>query len=99
MQPLFLHSEIYQTLFVAAVILFAVQQLPALWSTFRMKHGAGAASRDRGSYTVVQVTVLAGVILGYRVATQLTGATITWHRPLVYLCGIGFMVVSSALSW
>jgi len=79
MKPLMFQSGIDQALFVAAVILFAVQQVLALWSTLRLTHGGGSSTRDRGSYMAVQVTVLAGVILGYEAAIHLAGATITWH--------------------
>lgn len=98
MQPLMLQSGIDQVFFVAAVILFALQQLPALWSTLRLSHG-GSVTRDRGSYRVVQGTVLVGVILGYWTATHLTGTTVLWHRSPVYFCGIGLIVLGSGISW
>lgn len=99
MQPLMLQSGIYQTLFIAAVILFAVQQLPALQSTLRLTGRGGSPTRDKGSYMVVQVAVLAGVVLGYQAATHLKVATITWHRPLVFFLGVGLIVLGSAISW
>lgn len=99
MKPLMLQSGIYQTLFVAAVILFAVQQLPALWSTLRLRSDGGSSAQDGGSYWVVQVSVLAGALFGYQAAIHLPGATITWHRPFVYFCGIGLIVLGSGISW
>ena len=99
MKPLMLQSGIYQTLFVAAVILFAVQQLPALRSTLRLRNDGGSSTQDRGSFRVVQGAVLAGVLLGYQAAIHLPGATITWHRPFVYVCGIGLIVLGSGISW
>lgn len=99
MQPLLLHSRLYQTLFIAAVALFAVQQIPVLWSSFQLGREGRDSSTDRNSYLIVQAAVAIGVILGYQSALHLTGATITWHRPMIFVLGIGLMVLGSAISW
>lgn len=98
MQPLMLHSGIYATLFIAAVILFAAQQFPALWRTLQLGRGRNS-TMDRGSYLVVQAGVIIGVFLGYRAATRITSATITWPRPIIFWIGIAFIVLGSAISW
>jgi protein-S-isoprenylcysteine O-methyltransferase Ste14 len=99
MQPLTVHSGIYQTCFIAAVIVFAVQQFPALWSTLQLRGRGGSATSDQGSYMVVQIGVLSCVILGLQTAMHLTGATITWHRPLIVFLGIALIVLGSVISW
>jgi protein-S-isoprenylcysteine O-methyltransferase Ste14 len=99
MHPPFQDGGVYQTIFVAAVILFGVQQLPALWSTLQLRFRGGAAAVDRGSYSVIQALVVIGVTLGYLAATRLSQATIAWHRPLVFFLGIGLILLGSVISW
>jgi protein-S-isoprenylcysteine O-methyltransferase Ste14 len=99
MQPLFQDSGMYQTVFVAAVILFGIQQLPALWSTLKLRFRGGAGTADRGSYSAIQALVVIGVSLGYLAATRLSQATIAWHRPLVFFLGIALILLGSIVSW
>jgi protein-S-isoprenylcysteine O-methyltransferase Ste14 len=99
MQPLMLHNGIYQQVFVGAVILFALQQLPALWSTLQLRLGRGASSKDRGSYSALQILVAVGVVLGSQSALHMPRATITGQRPMVFFLGSGVAVLGSVISW
>lgn len=97
MKPLMLHGGAYEAAFIVAVVLFAVQQFPALWSTLRLRLESDRQVGDNGSFGTIQISVLAGVILGYEAATHISGTTITPYRPAVYYLGIGIMIAGSII--
>jgi protein-S-isoprenylcysteine O-methyltransferase Ste14 len=97
-KPLFEGSGVYGPIFIGAIALFGLQQLPALWHTLHRGSRSNGSSTDRGSFRAIQIGVLCGIVLGYLAAEHLAGATITTHRTAPFALGIAVMVVGTVLS-
>jgi protein-S-isoprenylcysteine O-methyltransferase Ste14 len=95
MQPLLAQSGPYRTAFLVTL---AVVAIPQLYGMLRLQPKAGADVRDRNSYRAVQVSVAAGAPLSYWVATRLDGATMTWHRHVIFDTGLGLMAIGALLT-
>jgi protein-S-isoprenylcysteine O-methyltransferase len=79
--------------------LFAAWVLGELWIQWRRRLPAGAASRDRGSMTLLVAMVWTGVVLGFAAALLLPGAAIRTGREPVFATGLALMLGGLVLRW
>jgi protein-S-isoprenylcysteine O-methyltransferase Ste14 len=54
--------------------------------------------KDQGSLFVLVTLLVVGIFLAFS-WSELPGATITWHRPVVFAVGVALMLVGVALRW
>lgn len=80
--PLMFTSGHYYALpFWAATCLWGI---PEVVGQFRQQSSSGSAGRDRGSQVVLVGSLWISVFLGFALAWNLPGATITALRPAVF---------------
>jgi protein-S-isoprenylcysteine O-methyltransferase Ste14 len=79
--------------------LFAAWVLSELWMQWRRRLPAGAASRDRGSMSLLVVLVWTGVLLGFAAAHLLPGAGIRTGRETLFASGLVLMLCGLVLRW
>ncbi len=80
-------------------IAFAIWILPKVfaWKAKRSVDSSGA--RDRGSLTIIATLWWIGIALDFSLFLFLPQAAISWHRTLLFIAGICFMLLGVALRW
>jgi hypothetical protein len=84
---------------IAFAIALAIWIIPARIGAFwqRSSRDPCAGQQDRGSYVLLDVRIIGGVVAGFGLAAVWTGAAITWFRPQMTIAGIVLMLLGAAL--
>lgn len=98
MRPLILSDSAYTIAFVTAVLIWYI---PDRISSFWLRSGRDptAVKKDRGSYYVLIVAIVAGGFVGFLLAIIWTGAAIPLFRPQVTSVGIALTVLGGVLRF
>ena len=88
----------YTIAFVIALLIWIVpERLGLFW--LRSARDPSAQRQDRGSFLVLNVWLIGGLVAGFVLAVLWTGAAIPWFRPQVTIAGIVLMLLGVALRW
>ena len=80
-------------------IAFAIWAVPE-WIGGLFQRASGRAQvQDRGSYAVLMLGLWIGVALNFWLPLVFPGATIVWHRTLLFSLGIVLMLLGVVLRW
>ena len=96
-----MHSLVPHSQFHLAVlyIALAIWGIPEFIGTFLQRSEKGARRRDRGSFLVLTVSVVAGMMGAFYCVNALPATTITWHQPVLFWTGIALILAGVAFRW
>ena len=96
MLPLAYGKNLYALVFWIAFAIWAVPE----WIGASFQRASGSAQvQDRGSYAVLLLGLWIGVTLNFWLPLVFPGATIVWHRTLLFSLGIVLMLLGVVLRW
>ncbi|MGO8951125.1 MAG: isoprenylcysteine carboxylmethyltransferase family protein [Ktedonobacterales bacterium] len=91
-------ARLYTVAFaIALVIRIIPASIGSIWQ--RSSRDPAALQEDRGSYLLLNVAIVVGLVVGFGLAAVWTGAAIAWFRPQVTIAGIVLIVLGAALRW
>jgi protein-S-isoprenylcysteine O-methyltransferase len=96
MLPLLFANSLNTFIFWVA---FAVWAIPEWIGAATQRVKRNARIQDRGSYAVLMLGIWMGLGLNFWLPSLLPGATITWHRSLLFFIGVALMLSGVALRW
>ena len=96
MLPLLYGNNIYTFIFWGT---FAVWAVPEWIGTLTQRSKSNMRAYDRGSYAVLMLGLFGGLALGFWLPLWAPGASLTWHRTLIFALGIALMLLGTTFRW
>jgi protein-S-isoprenylcysteine O-methyltransferase Ste14 len=98
MRPLVFTDHSDTIVFTIALALWVIPERIGSW-WWRSSRDPTARREDRGSMVLVVGSVVAGLLLGFVLASQWRGVAIPWLRTQVTIAGIVLIVLGTMLRW
>lgn len=96
MHSLVTYSSFHRMVFYVALAVFF---LPEAIGNFFQYSERGAKKSDRGSYAVLTLMTLGGLLAAFYSVNAVSAATIDWHQPVLFWIGIAVIFGGTGLRW
>ncbi len=96
MHSLVTYSSFHRIVLYIALAVFFV---PEAIGNFFQYSEKGAKRNDRGSYAVLTLTTLGGLVAAFYSVNVVFSATINWHQAILFWIGIGAILAGTGLRW
>ncbi len=99
MRPLIFSQPVAAAVFVLAGLIWYLPEAIGMWRLRARVSRASASVEDRGSVAVLLALQFLGLVLDFFLAAGFPAATITWQPVVVFVAGIGLLLLGVALRW